>query len=274
MSRCSTSASSAAGASASEPTVSVAFFGLLGGIFALTQYLQFVHGYSAIEAGAIMSPIALGLMMGAGSSSKAAERLGVSRVIAVGLTGLAIMLALTTLWEPQTGALTLALWFFGLALAMGWVMAPATSAVVGAVPAAKSGVASATNTVARMVSGALGVAVIGSLVSTLYSNDVDGSLVGLPAQAQASAEDSVGAASALAARLPGDAASSLLATAGDAFTQAMGAGLIVAAALAAATAVVVLRFLPAREPIAAQAEALEPALTDAERESLNLQPQN
>ena len=169
--------------------VSVAFFALLGGIFALTQYLQFVHGYSAIEAGAIMSPIALGLMMGAGSSSKAAERLGISRVVAVGLSGLAIVLALTTLWEPQTGALTLALWFFGLALAMGWVMAPATDAVVGAVPAAKSGVASATNTVARMVSGALGVAVIGSLVNSLYSSDVGGSLVGLPTGAQASAEE-------------------------------------------------------------------------------------
>ena len=65
--------------------VSVAFFALLGAIFALTQYLQFVHGYSAIKAGAIMSPIALGLMIGAGSSSKAAERLGVSRVVAAGL---------------------------------------------------------------------------------------------------------------------------------------------------------------------------------------------
>ena len=115
-----------AGFSVGTAAVSVAFFGLLGGIFALTQYLQFVHGYSAIEAGAIMSPLALGLMMGAGSSSKAAERLGVSRVVAVGLIGLAVMLALTTLWEPQTGAVTLALWFFGLALAMGWVMAPAT----------------------------------------------------------------------------------------------------------------------------------------------------
>ena len=85
-----------------------------------------------------MSPIAIGLMIGAGSSSKAAERIGGPRVIAVGLTGLAIMLAVTTLWEPQTGALTLALWFFGVALAMGWVMAPATDAVVvGAVPAGK-----------------------------------------------------------------------------------------------------------------------------------------
>ena len=257
--------------------VSVAFFALLGAIFALTQYLQFVHGYSAIEAGAIMSPIALGLMMGAGSSSKAAERLGVSRVVAAGLTGLATMLALTTLWEPQTGALTLALWFFGLALAMGWVMAPATDAVVGAVPAAKSGVASATNTVARMVSGALGVAVIGSLVNSLYSNDLDGSLVALPAQAQASAEDSVGAASAIAAQLPHDAAANLLATTGDAFTQAMGIGLVVAAALAAATAVVVLRFLPAHEHAAEPAEGAEPSmppLTDVDRESLNPQPQN
>ena len=56
--------------------VSVAFFALLGGIFALTQYLQFAHGYSAIEAGALMSPMALGLMIGAGSSSKAVGRLG------------------------------------------------------------------------------------------------------------------------------------------------------------------------------------------------------
>jgi EmrB/QacA subfamily drug resistance transporter len=253
-----------AGFSVGTAAVSVAFFGLLGGIFALTQYLQFVHGYSAIEAGAIMSPLALGLMMGAGSSSKAAERLGVSRVVAVGLLGLAFMLALTNFWEPQTGAITLALWFFGLALAMGWVMAPATSAVVGAVPAAKSGIASATNTVARMVSGALGVAVIGSLVSSLYSSEVDGSLVGLPARAQAGAEDSVGAASAIAAQLPSDAASGLLATVGDAYTQAMGIGLLVAAALAAATAVVVLRLLPAREPVA-------PA---ADRESLDLQLQN
>ena len=230
-------------------SVSVAFFALLGAIFALTQYLQFVHGYSAIEAGAIMSPVALGLMMGAGSSGKAAERLGVSRVVAAGLTGLATMLALTVFWESDTGALTLAAWFFGLALAMGWVMAPATDAVVGAVSPAKSGVASATNAVARMVSGALGVAVIGSLITSLYSNDLDGSLTALPAPAQASAEDSVGAATAIATQLPHDAAAELLATTGSAFTQAMGLGLAAAAALAASMAVIVLRFLPSRQQV-------------------------
>jgi EmrB/QacA subfamily drug resistance transporter len=237
--------------------VSVAFFALLGGIFALTQYLQFAHGYSAIAAGAVMSPIALGLMMGAGSSSKAVGRLGTSRVVAAGLTGLALLLALTTLFEPDTGELALIAWFFGLALAMGWIMAPATDAVVGAVAAAKSGVASATNTVARMVSGALGVAIIGSLVSSLYANEVEGSLAGLPAGAQAQAEDSVGAAGAIAAQLPPDAASALLASTGDAFTQAMGTGLLVAAALAAAAAVVVARFLPGREPAVADVDVSE-----------------
>ena len=210
--------------------VSVAFFALLGAIFALTQYLQFAHGYSAIEAGAIMSPIALGLMMGAGSSSKAVRRLGTSRVVAAGLSGLAVLMALTIFWSPSTNALMLAAWFFGLALAMGWVMAPATEAVIGAVPAAKTGVASATNTVARMVSGALGVAVVGSLVSSLYSADVEGSVDALPPRAQAAAESSVGAASAIAGQLPPNAASALLSTTGDAFTQAMGTGLLVAAA--------------------------------------------
>jgi predicted MFS family arabinose efflux permease len=240
--------------------VSVAFFALLGAIFALTQYLQFAHGYSAIEAGALMSPMALGLMVGAGSSRKAVERLGTSRVVATGLAGLAVILALTTLWEPDTGVLTLVAWVFGLTLAMGWVMAPATEAVVGAVPAAKSGVASATNTVARMVSGALGVAVIGSLVSSLYANDVEGALGGLPAPAQAGAADSVGAAGAIAAQLPPQAASDLVATTGEAFTRAMGIGLLVAAALAAVTAVLVARLLPARERVAAPAEAAEAEL--------------
>src|ERR671932_902341 len=67
--------------------VSVAFFALLGGIFALTQYLQFAHGYSAIEAGAIMSPMTLGLMAGAGSSSRAVSRLGNPPRGAAGLAG-------------------------------------------------------------------------------------------------------------------------------------------------------------------------------------------
>ena len=88
---------------------------------------------------------------------------------------------------------------------------------------------------------------IGSLVSSLYSTDVEGSLDALPPEAQAAAESSVGAASAIAAQLPANAASELLATTGDAFTQAMGSGLLVAARSPAPWPCVVIRFLPARE---------------------------
>jgi EmrB/QacA subfamily drug resistance transporter len=247
-----------AGFSVGTVAVSVAFFALLGGIFALTQYLQFAHGYSAIEAGAIMAPMALGLVMGAGSSNRAAVRLGTPRVVAAGLTGVATLLALTLLWDPTTSAGWLLAWFFAIALSMGWVMAPATDAVVGAVPAARSGVASAMNTVARMVSGALGVAVVGSLVNSLYSDDLTGSVGALPPAAQHAARESVGAASAVAAQLPTEAGARLASAAGDAFVGAMGVGLSVAAALAVAAAVVSARLLPAsasRE----KSGAIEPA---------------
>ena len=240
--------------------VSVAFFALLGGIFALTQYLQFAHGYSAIEAGAVMSPIAPGLVMGAGSSSRAVGRIGTARVVSIGLTGLALVLATTLLWEADTGAGVLLVWFFALALSMGWVMAPATDAVVGAVPAARSGVASAMNTVARMVSGALGVAVIGSLVNSLYGDDLESRLAAVPAPARDAAAESIGAAHAIAAQLPPPAGSSLMAEAADVFVSAMGAGLLLAAAMSLATAVVVARVLRRRP-----AEAAAPAGVQAPR---------
>jgi EmrB/QacA subfamily drug resistance transporter len=228
--------------------VSAAFFSLLGGIFALTQYLQFAHGYSAIQAGATMTPVAFGLILGAGSSNRAVARIGTARVVTAGLTGLGVVLATTLLWEPDTSVVALLVWFVALALSMGWVMAPATDAVVGAVPAARSGVASAMNTVARMVSGALGVAVIGSLVNSTYRNDLEPSLTGLPAPAREAAGESIGAATAVAGHLPPQAGSSLLASASDAFVGAMGTGLAVAAGLSLVTAVIVARVLglPAR----------------------------
>jgi DHA2 family multidrug resistance protein-like MFS transporter len=103
------------------------------------------------------------------------------------------------------------------------------------VPAARSGVASAMNTVARMVSGALGVAVVGSLVNSLYADDL-GALPG-------PAEESIGAARAVAAHLPPEPGHALLAAASDAYVQAMGIGLTVGAALSVLTAAVVSRRL-------------------------------
>ena len=96
------------------------------------------------------------------------------------------------------------------------------------------------------MSGALGVAIVGSLVSSIYERDVESSLHGLPAPAREAAGESIGGASAIAGQLPPDSASSLLSSAGDAFVGAMGTGLVVAAALSAAAAVLVVVVLPGR----------------------------
>ena len=201
--------------------VSVAFFALLGAIFALTQYLQFAHGYSAIEAGAVMSPIALGLMIGAGSSSKAGRparhltrrrgRAGRSRDPACA----------TTLFEPDTGALAarrLVLRPRARRWAGSWPPRPTRSS---ARCPRRSPASPRPRTPSRGWSpAALGVAIVGSLVSSLYSNDVE-----------AHSRPPAGASAGRGARrrrerhrrqLPAVASADLLATTGDAFTAGDG----------------------------------------------------
>jgi MFS transporter, DHA2 family, multidrug resistance protein len=174
--------------------IGIAFFSLFGSLFAVTQYLQFAHGYSALQAGAATVPLAFGLVLGAGSSARLAARLGTTNVVVAGLLALGAILATALLWSPEMPYWPLAVWFFAGAISMGWVMGPATDSVMGAVPPAKAGVASAMNDVARQVAGALGVAVVGSLIASLYTSGIGEELPKLSESARARAEDSIGSA--------------------------------------------------------------------------------
>ena len=216
--------------------VGLVFFAMMGSVFAFTQYLQFAHGFSALEAGAAMLPLALGLVIGAGASNHLAGSVGRSRVIAGGLFGVAAVLSTSLAWTPDMAPALLALVAFGLALSMGAAMAPATDSVMSAVPEAKAGVGSAMSDVTRQVGGALGVAVIGSIIGTAYSRDMS--------DAPEAAAESVGAAHAVAGQLGGPAGGELADTAGRAFTDALGIGLTAAAVAALAGAILVLLRLP------------------------------
>jgi MFS transporter, DHA2 family, multidrug resistance protein len=226
--------------------ISLAFFSLFGAIFALTQFLQDAHGYSALEAGAAMTPLAAGLVTGAVSSIRLSAHLGTTKVVTAGLLGLAGMLSLTLFWSPDMAYLPLGFWFFGTAMAMGWITGPATDSVMGAVPEEKSGVASAMNDVTRQVGGALGTAVIGSLITSLYGARVSDSVAALPEQARVSAEDSIGQANTIAAELPAAEGARVADAAADAFTEAMSLGFLAAAAAALVAAVAVKLWLPAK----------------------------
>ena len=216
--------------------VGLVFFAMMGSVFAFTQYLQFAHGYSALEAGAAMLPLALGLVIGSGASNRLVGSAGRSRVIAGGLIGVAAVLSTSLAWTPEMAPVLLGLVTFGLALSMGAAMAPATASVMSAVPEARAGVGSAMSDVTRQVGGALGVAVIGSIIGTAYSRGMSGE--------PDAAADSVGAAHAVAGQAGGSAGRELADTAGRAFTDALGIGLTAAAAVALAGAVLVLLRLP------------------------------
>jgi EmrB/QacA subfamily drug resistance transporter len=240
--------------------ISVAFFSLFGAIFATTQYLQDAQGYSPLEAGAAMVPLAFGLVTGAGSSTHLVARVGTTRIVALGLLGLAGLLAATHFWSADMPYWPLGLWFFGVAFSMGWVMAPSTASVMGAVPPEKSGVASAMNDVTRQVGGALGTAVIGSVISTLYASRIEDEVTALPDASRVAAEDSIGQANAVAAALPAEESSRLVDAAADAFTDALEIGFFVGAVCALVAAFAVKRWLPPRHR---PEEAERPALPDA-----------
>jgi EmrB/QacA subfamily drug resistance transporter len=226
--------------------IALTFFATFGVIFGLTQYLQFVLGKTALEAGTLMITLAIGIPVGARISLKAVAHAGTNRVIGGGLVLVALVLLSFTQWTPTTETWIVSGTLFVLAIGMANVMAPATGAVMSAVPEAKAGVGSAMNDLLRQLGGALGVAVIGSVMNTAYRDRMVDAVSGLPAQAAAAAGDSVGAAVAIAGRLGGPVGQALAGVAKSSFVEALGTAAIVAAAVAVLTAVFVVRLMPAR----------------------------
>jgi hypothetical protein len=117
---------------------------------------------------------------------------------------------------------------------------------MGSVPEEKAGVASAMNDVTRQVAGALGTAVIGSLIASFYSSRISDDVAALPEPARSAAKESIGQANAVAAQLPAAQGDSLAHSAATAFTGALGLSFAIAAGVGLIGALAVRRWLPAR----------------------------
>lgn len=226
--------------------IGIAFFSLFGVVFVLTQYLQFVQGYTALEAGIRTAPIAIGMIIGSSLAPRVVEKIGTTRVVSTGLVVLALTLASYSMLTPDTSY-----WFVGAALmvqatAMGTIMAPSTDAVMGAVPRAKAGVASATNDVARQVAGAMGVAIVGSALNSAYSGRMVDAVAQLPGDAAAAASNSIGAAIGVAAKMPAELGTQLATAARHAFVDSMGLAVFIGSGAALLGAFLVARYMPAQ----------------------------
>jgi EmrB/QacA subfamily drug resistance transporter len=223
-------------------------FGLAGALFVLTQFLQFNLGYSALQAGVRMLPIAAAIAVIAPASSVAVRLAGTKLTTAAGL-----LLIAAGLWQASNASVT---WTYtdllpGLILTgigAGLVMPAISGSVMGSLPSGDTGVGAATNGVSIQVGGALGVAIIGSLLSTRYQDRMTTALAPyhLPHAIQSTVLGSVGGALGVAARVGGAVGHLLAHVARSAFISGADLGLLTAASVVLAGCALALVSLPSR----------------------------
>jgi MFS transporter, DHA2 family, multidrug resistance protein len=186
------------GYAVSLTAVSMAFFALSGITFTLPFYFQLLRGYSTLQAGLCFLPFAVGQLLSAPRSAKLVNRFGYRVVMTTGLVmvgGAVLGMSTLDLQTPLWFALVI---FFFFGLGMGSVIAPASTVMQNVLPLGRAGAGSAVQNTVRQVFGALGVAVISTLLATRFAALMAPTISGLPAQvppeAREAAEQSVGGA--------------------------------------------------------------------------------
>ena len=260
--------------SASVGAIALVFFGMGGVYFFTSFYTQNVLGYSPLGAGLLTVPFAVGQLLLSPRSASLVRRYGAKAVGAGGLFLMAVALAGYVLLGTASPVWLLGLLFFVQGAGIGVAMPAATSAVMDVLPREHAGAGSALTNTARQVGVALGVAVLGSILAQSYHQALSPKLAALPATARSAAGGSIAATQAVAAQL-GSAGRFLLGPANDAFVSAMHVTTIVAAAIALAGAIVVLRWMPGLGSTAQSAErrAAEPGTAEPQSaEPLTAEP--
>ncbi|MEV0249011.1 DHA2 family efflux MFS transporter permease subunit [Nocardia sp. NPDC050712] len=256
--------------SAACAIITITFFTLNGFTFLVTQYFQFLKSYTPLGAGVRLIPVAVAIIIGSVLGGKLVVKLGTRAVVTAGLILMGIAYAWFAFDDGRTEYSIIAAQMVVIGLGIGAVAIPATESIMGVVPAAKAGIGSAMNDATRLLGGALGIAVVGSVHHSLYTGELpDGSVTGVPVAALQSARDSLGTALQQVAALfaggqPGPA-ESLRGAVQAAFVHGFQISCLVVAGVCAAAAVVAIVLLPSAPPPSVPAEESE---TDLRMETL------
>jgi predicted MFS family arabinose efflux permease len=193
--------------SAASASVTLAFFALFGFIFLVTQYFQFMRGFGTLSTGVRILPVAITIAIGSVGGVALASRIGTRAVVASGLVLLSSAfgwIALSSTFMPYdriVGQMVL------IGLGLGLTTAPATESILSVLPPAKAGVGSAVNDATREAGGTFGVAVLGSIFTSLYANHLSTTAFHeLPSHTVSAAQNSVAAALATVGHAPDGAA--------------------------------------------------------------------
>jgi EmrB/QacA subfamily drug resistance transporter len=233
---------------AASGAVTVAFFALFGFIFLITQFFQLLQNYGPLETGVRILPVALSIAIGSVVGTRLAViRVGTKAVVFTGLLMLTAAFAWVATVSIDVSYLLVAAQMVLLGGGLGLTTAPATDSIMGVVRPEQAGAGSAVNDATRQVGGTLGVAVVGSIFSTLYIRHLSHSeiLRAAPEPVRATAREGLAQGLQVAARSPASIAGALRETVSDAFMSGLHAGCLTAAAVCLAGALLVLAFLPA-----------------------------
>ncbi|MFK4099009.1 MFS transporter [Streptomyces sp. NPDC019531] len=183
------------GFAGSNLAVALFFLAVFGAFYYLTQHLQFVLGYSALETGLRMLPLAGAVFVGSALTGFLTPRVGMKWTVTAGMVGGTAALALLTQVDAGSTYGDFVAPLLVLGLAIGLALSPATDAIMGAFPESELGVGGAVNDTSIELGGSLGIAILGSLLATSYSGHLSDATAGskLPASTLDAAQDSVGA---------------------------------------------------------------------------------
>jgi EmrB/QacA subfamily drug resistance transporter len=223
-------------------------FGQFTFLFFLIPYLQTVQGFSTLESGLRVLPLAITITIMASLSARVTRRLGTKYTVAAGIALAAsgyLFMALS--FRVDTPYILILLAQVIVGIGMGCAYSPATNSIMGSIPIEKAGVGSAMNDTTRQLGGALGIAVLGTLLNQVYIgrlNELQGTLA--PNMLEMS-QNSVQAAHLVAASLSNSsAAASLISAADQAYVDGMSQALIVGAVVLIGASLFALRFLPSQ----------------------------
>ena len=238
--------------------MALTFFAMFGTFFLVAQYFQLVLGYSPLESGLLQLPFAFIMMTVAPRVSTYVARYGVSRVVPVGLSCIAFGLAVFSTLGVHSSLVNVYVGFMPLALGMAITMTPLTTLIMSSVPLGRAGVGSAMNDTTRELGGALGVAVLGSVVTSQYASGIAGAVLGLPDAARALVTSGLSGGLAVGAQIGGPQGDAIAAAAKQAFVDGLGAAALAGAALVVVAALVA-RFLLPHDPGTLEARVIDEA---------------
>jgi MFS transporter, DHA2 family, multidrug resistance protein len=213
------------------------FFVSFGTFLFIAQYLQLVLGMGPLEAGLWTAPSGAGFIVGAQLAPVIVRRVRPAYVMAGGLVLAAVGFAVLTQVDGSSGLAALVTGFVVLSVGLAPVFTLATDLIVGTAPPEQAGAASAIAETSSELGGALGIAILGSVVNAIYRSAMASAIpAGVPHFAAETARDTLGGAVATAQQLPGETGTVLLAIAGHAFSRAFEITVGICGAIAVAAA--------------------------------------